>query len=149
MAPNVPRGIDYTNLYSMLILVLKERETNRREARCYPLMTPPTFWIRYGQVAIGCLSSMVPAANPHCSSERRDDTISEDLIHRTLSHVLDIIVQRDVGEHQLELVSHQPATGTADKSARGSKNTRKPVGAETRLTKNAFRSQRTGRYHSM
>lgn len=60
---------------------------------------------------------MLPTANHHCSSRRRDYAIPEDMVYRTLSHVLDIVVQGDVGEHQLKLIGYKPATGTVNQLA--------------------------------
>ena len=52
---------------------------------------------------------MLPPANFHRGGGRRDEAVSKDEIQGTLADVLDIIVQGDIGEHQLQLMSYQPA----------------------------------------
>ena len=58
-------------------------------------------------------SNVLPPANFHRSCRRRDEAVSKDEIQGTLAHGLDIIVQGDVGEHQLQLMSCQPAARAA------------------------------------
>ena len=55
----------------------------------------------------------LPPANHHFSGRRRNDAISEVSIHGTLVDVLDVVIQSDISDHLLELVSYEPTAGTA------------------------------------
>lgn len=61
-----------------------------------------------------CAFGLLPPTNYHCSGMRLNDAISEDSIDRTLVDVLDIVIQGNISQHQLELMSYKPTTGTAN-----------------------------------
>ena len=46
-----------------------------------------------------CSSGVLPPTNDHYGSIRRDDSVLQDIVRRTLRHMLNIIVHGDIGEH--------------------------------------------------